>query len=314
MILDNDQSAEHFMQLSHDSHYAEALKGLHQGLAALNQGHYESAKEHFSSLTHPIFTALGFCRIATRIGQYNKALDWARAALVYSQRYELSEITSLYREHDLLLLNGAIGELFVRGNNVQQALLHMQIAYQLRSKVGNERQRQYTYLSIPLARLGQASVAEANYMRAYILAKQQQDNVAMSHALVRRAALSWHKNKASYWQESLALLKQIPEPCPKVVAIFKLLLEGLNIDFDRSELLWNLANPIPLSIEHRLSAFFNGDSQPSLPDIPNPPNLLGSATQFVGIHFEDLSIGEADYDAISCSPTNKINYLTHLFI
>ena len=46
---------------------------------------------------------------------------------------------------------------------------------------------QYSYIAMPLARLGQLDVAIEYYMRALFLAEIQQDKTALAHALIRRA-------------------------------------------------------------------------------------------------------------------------------
>ena len=185
----------------------------HQAWRLLHEGQLDQACAAFDQLP-PMDQALGYARAATRFGQFNTALAWIRLGFSLTYRQE--------NHADHALFHGALGELLVRGARPESALLHMQIANSLRPKGHLSRQKQMSFLAIPLARLGKIELAESYYMRAYVLAKQHHDEVGMSHALARRAMLSLHASNAAYWQQSKRLVVSLSAPCQLAMAIINL--------------------------------------------------------------------------------------------
>jgi len=125
--------------------------------------------------------ALGIGRIATRCGEWEVARQWLLFAILESRRK--------YDDFLLMQCHGAMGELMLRTLHYHESLQHMQLAYALCPAGYPQRQRQHTYLGMPLARLGKCQVAEGYYMNAYYLAMDQHDHVSAMHAIARRAAL-----------------------------------------------------------------------------------------------------------------------------
>jgi len=158
-----------------------ALKGWD---AFFNSKWQLSANLFSDALSEPPWTsltALGLGRLATRSGQWQQARNW----LILASERARDEY------NDLLLMkcHGALGELMLRTGNNHEALQHMQTAYTLCPSGHPHRQRQYSYMAMPLARMGKCQVAEEYYMNAYCLAMDQSEYLNGMHALARRAAL-----------------------------------------------------------------------------------------------------------------------------
>jgi len=125
--------------------------------------------------------ALGIGRIATKHGKWDIARQWLWYAILESRQK--------YDDFLLMQCHGAMGELMLRTQHYHESLKHMQLAYSLCPAGHPQRKRQYSYLGMPLARLGKCQVAEGYYMSAYYLAMDQHDHISAMHALVRRGAL-----------------------------------------------------------------------------------------------------------------------------
>ncbi|MDQ7005494.1 MAG: hypothetical protein Q9N67_11475 [Ghiorsea sp.] len=125
--------------------------------------------------------ALGIGRIATRWGEWAVARQWLLYAMLESRHK--------YNDFLLMQCHGAMGELMLRTQHYHESLQHMQLAYALCPAGHPQRQRQYSYIGMPLARLGKCQIAEGYYMSAYYLAIDQHDSISAMHALSRRAAL-----------------------------------------------------------------------------------------------------------------------------
>lgn len=125
---------------------------------------------------------LAYARIATRNGAHTLAAKYLS--------YAIYRFRELHQDHNLARAHGVLGELLLRQGLNKKALQHMQIAYNLTPLGHHSRQRQYSYLAMPLARLGQIGLANEHYMRAFFMAINELDQQGTQHALVRSAALS----------------------------------------------------------------------------------------------------------------------------
>ena len=186
------------------------------GWALINQGQWQSAFDSFNSLqlANPECAALGIARIATRLGQFEVALKWLREGLYYANKS--TDISAQ------VMLRGALGELLLRSGHNDKALMQMQIARSLLPLGDSRRQLQYSFLAMPIARLGKPQVAEDYYMRAYFIAKLTNDECSMSHALVRRAALVLRGEEQS-WLSANELFGRLTSPAKIAIAYMQIL-------------------------------------------------------------------------------------------
>lgn len=254
-----------------------------QAWRLLDEGHFRQACAAFDQLT-PIWQALGYARAATRLGQFNTALAWIRLGFSLTYRQEHQAYHTFF--------HGALGELLVRGARPERALLHMQIANSLRQKGHLSRQRQMSFLAIPLARLGKIELAESYYMRAYVLAKQHDDEDGMSHALARRAMLSLHASNAVYWKQSKRLFLLLSAPCPLAMAIINLVAirqEGQPLDHCQG---------IDQSIEWCLHQRFDRIPLPRRHRIQSPADAPSATRWLKDICLDDIDFQTADINTL----------------
>lgn len=165
---------------------------IDQAWQAQMRGDWEGMLALVASLNLSVYpeAALVLARAATRHGAYRLALrllGWG----IHRFR-ETGHDVHLARCH------GALGEVLVRCNFAALALQHMQIAHSLMPRGHHSRQMQYSYIAMPLARLGQLDVAIEYYMRALFLAEIQQDKTALAHALIRRGALAFWGDDSAF--------------------------------------------------------------------------------------------------------------------
>jgi len=163
---------------------------------------------HYLNSEHKSEAALGLGRIATRTGKWQLALQWLNIAI--------KEARISQDDQQLAKSHGALGELFLRTGLSQQALLNMQIAYELFPAGHFSRQRQYSYLAMPLTRLKEEDVAEDYYMRAFLLALEENNTEQAGHAIIRRAAMCLHNNNHAF-NESKALIEKFNLLSPGVI-------------------------------------------------------------------------------------------------
>lgn len=147
------------------------------------KGEWQDAQNELSSIDLAInpSAALAYARIAIRHGQNILAINYLQ--------YAIRCFRSQSQDMNLARAHGLLGELLIRQGLVKKALQHMQIAYNLTPQGHPSRQRQYSYLALPLARLGQVNLANEHYMRAFFMAINENNNEGQQHALVRSAAL-----------------------------------------------------------------------------------------------------------------------------
>lgn len=147
------------------------------------QGKWQDAQNELCQVDLAIdpSAALAYARIAIRHGKNTLALNYLK--------YSIKCFRNLNQDMNLAKAHGLLGELLIRQGLVKKALQHMQIAYNLTPQGHWSRQRQYSYLALPLARLGQVNLANEHYMRAFFMAINENDKEGQQHALVRSAAL-----------------------------------------------------------------------------------------------------------------------------
>lgn len=147
------------------------------------QGEWQQAQDELSEIDLAVnpSAALAYARIAIRHGKNILALNYLK--------YAIKCFRSLSQDMNLAKAHGLLGELLIRQGLVKKALQHMQIAYNLTPQGHWSRQRQYSYLALPLARLGQVNLANEHYMRAFFMAINENDKEGQQYALVRSAAL-----------------------------------------------------------------------------------------------------------------------------
>lgn len=125
---------------------------------------------------------LALARVAIRHGYFRKAKEYLKHAIV-SYRAQNNE-------HNLIKAHGMLGELLLRQGFVKKSLHHMQLAYSLSPPGDLGRQLQYSFLAMPLARLGQIHLAQEHYMRALVMADNAGNHQSLLHAWIRLAALA----------------------------------------------------------------------------------------------------------------------------
>lgn len=225
------------------------FKGLSNAFNAainmLDKAQYLEAIKASDDL-EPDESALILLRVATRLGQFQVGLLWADLCL---------ELTSKQRGGLKIAVHGAIGELLVRGGAYHHALTHMQILNSFRPKGSPDRQRHYSYLAIPLARLGCSSVAESYYMRAFVLAKQQSNTLTASLSLVRRAALTRYTGDNDYLLKSLAMMNELSQIDDRAALVMRLLCKAYQIE-NIPEYLLNV-NALPHTVENIIEHFID---------------------------------------------------------